>query len=313
MTIPPPTEFVTASDVATYVVCPEAFRLKNEGYRKRIPSPTSDEAQRSRAAWVESNELSAKLRRYTIYVYGLVVLIVLAVFASERQLASKFKLERSSRVAPVNPSGQSWTWDQLTIDPVVPAELLMIILLLGVLIFVWDLLDRRSRKLKKSAGLTEKSRVVGLRGSSTLASQELRSDTLALSARPHGMIQETDSLIPIEVFPTAKKVQDRHVAQLLVALRLVEEAQGAAPPYGILLIGKERRSIQLRYSDEKKRWLDDILRNMREILAGAPATPLPSFYKCRSCDLHEICQHSLFRAKQPDEAPDPALDDESNE
>jgi hypothetical protein len=69
------------------------------------------------------------------------------------------------------------------IDPQVPTEILILLLLLGALIFMWDLFDRQTKKIKSETGLSDKSEMVALRGSSYLQAKEYRSEKLGPSGR----------------------------------------------------------------------------------------------------------------------------------
>ena len=201
-----------------------------------------------------------------------------------------------------------------SIDPVVPNEILIILLILGVVIFVWDVFDRRSTKIRTSGGLSEKSEVVALRGSSYLPAKEYYSAKLNLSSRPHGLIREEGVIIPVDVNPLSRKIKDRHVIQMLAHLRLIEEAEGVKPPYGMLVMGPEARPVKIKNSEEKQAWLDRVLQEMNAIIAGAEAVADPVFYKCRSCDVRELCSFSVYdesRDRHPRQKHDSEPDEES--
>jgi len=187
------------------------------------------------------------------------------------------------------------------IDRVIPIEILVILIILGVIIFVWDLLMRQSNQLKTSGGLTEKSQLVAVSGSTKIPGRVYSSAELGLSSQPHSLIKEEGFLIPVDVVPSSKKVKDRHVVQMLVHMRLVETIEGKRPPYGILILGKEQRSVRIKNTDEKQSWLDDILGEMRSILGGVPAVAKPSYYKCKGCDVRDYCQQTPFKDFAPNE------------
>jgi CRISPR/Cas system-associated exonuclease Cas4 (RecB family) len=196
------------------------------------------------------------------------------------------------------------------LDPMIPNEILVLLLLLGVLIFIWDLLDRRSSQIRKTGGLGEKSEVVALKGSSYLPSREFVSSRLGISSRPHGLIREEGFIIPVDVNPLSKKIKDRHVVQMLVHLRLIEELEGTKPPYGILVMGPEARSVRIKNTDDKQRWLSTILDEMSSIVGGVPAIASPAFYKCRSCDVNVVCAQSAYK---PEPAHSPEVDPEDRD
>ncbi len=194
------------------------------------------------------------------------------------------------------------------IDRVIPIEILVILLILGVIIFVWDMLMRQSAKLKTAGGLGENSQLIAVVGSTRIPGRIYSSPKLGLSSQPHSLIKEDGFLIPVDVVPSSKKVKDRHVVQMLVHMRLVEEKEGKRPPYGILILGKEQRSVRIKNTDEKQSWLDDILGEMRSILGGVPAVAKPTYYKCKGCDVRAFCQQTPFKDFGNDEKP-PAEDE----
>ncbi len=167
----------------------------------------------------------------------------------------------------------------------------MLLLVLGLIIYLWDLFDRKSKSIRSNTGVAEQSEIISLRGGTHLPSKEYRSEKLGLISKPDALLKEEHSIIPIDVKPMTDKVRDRHVVALLVHMQLIEEKEGKRPPYGILLMGEKRRQVKIKNTEEKQRWLDSLLDEMRAICDGVPAVPAPSKFKCQNCDVHKICQH----------------------
>jgi hypothetical protein len=96
-----PKTIITAQEVATYVVCPEAWRLK-QLHRARKPSDIKDiEYKQQRRDWLSQLSFSVELRRYAKIVYILLVLVVIAVFISDQNKSSKFRRSLRERVQKV--------------------------------------------------------------------------------------------------------------------------------------------------------------------------------------------------------------------
>lgn len=178
--------------------------------------------------------------------------------------------------------------------PAIPAEILLLILVLGVLIFIWDLFDRRSKGIQEDAGLSTSSEVLAVAGSSYLPGKEYSSKELGLSGKPDALVREDGFIIPVDIKPMTQKVRDRHIVQLLAHLRLIEETEGVRPPYGILIMGKKGRVIHVKNTDDKQRWLQTLIDEMHSIMDGVPAVPAPAPLKCKSCDVRELCKHSAY-------------------
>ena len=184
---------------------------------------------------------------------------------------------------------------QLRTAQTIPPELLFLLLIVGIIIFLWDMFERRSSNIRKSGGLDEKSEVISIRGSSQLPAKEYTSFESGLTSMPDALSKEGGFIIPVSIKPMSKKVRDRHVVELLVHLKLIEEKEGKRPPYGILVLGPEGRSVKIKNSDDKQRWLESLLDEMRSIIDGVPAVPKPALYKCKSCDVRMHCNYSEYK------------------
>ncbi len=78
---------ISAAEVANYVVCPEAWRLKTtlRGAAERQETPRSEQSREARKAWVEQQDLSSKLRKYAKIAYLLLFALVITVFLWEHK------------------------------------------------------------------------------------------------------------------------------------------------------------------------------------------------------------------------------------
>ncbi len=273
---------ISANEVGNFVVCPESWRLKfveHESYRSGAEAKSVSEIRRE---WVQSQTLSSQLRYYARMVYYLLCLLTLIIFLFE---ARGFKF--SGKYSLLEPFAERIQG--------VPTNLLLLLLVLGVIIFVWDLLERRRQGIQRSMGFNEKADLIALRGSDQLPAQKLISEQLGVSAKPDALIKEGGFILPVDRKPLSKKIRDRHIAQLLVQLRLVEEKFSKRPPYGLLLLGPTMRSVRVKNSPEKQQWLDSILEEMRQILAGnKQAVATPELNKCKRCDVSSACSYSAF-------------------
>lgn len=169
-----------------------------------------------------------------------------------------------------------------------PERLLLSILLL-VFLLVLEHFIRSLESRRSESGLSKRSTAVSIDGGSTLPVRDYVSDIQGLAGRPDAVISENGFLIPVERKPLARKLRDRYVAQLLVYMRLIEEFEGKKPPYGYLILGSNCRKIRIENTPKRQAWLQKILDEMRDILAGQPATPTPHLSKCGKCDVRDFC------------------------
>jgi hypothetical protein len=98
-------KIISAEEIANYVVCAEAWRLKYLEKGKGQPAQRKDTGHALRKEWIETQELSAKLRSYAKTAYLLLVLLVIIVFLMEHQRTSQF-FHKKSPSSPEMPTAQ---------------------------------------------------------------------------------------------------------------------------------------------------------------------------------------------------------------
>jgi CRISPR/Cas system-associated exonuclease Cas4 (RecB family) len=272
---------IDINEIATYVVCPEAWRLKHLK-QKETPRFTQTaqarESKQLREEWTKKQDLSVILKKYSSRLY--LLLFALA--------GAAFLLDQKRIFDPLVSSENKTIQD-------IPFDIGVLLLILGTLIFVWDFIDRKFRQTIKGTGIPGKATIITLEGSAHLPVREYQSTDLGIMGKPNALIKENKEKIPVEIYPTSQNVQDRHIVRMVALLKLVEENEGQKPSHGILLLGKDSRKIIVKNTPERQRWLESILDEMRTILDGIPAIPSPSRYKCKFCDVNQICQHSAYK------------------
>jgi CRISPR/Cas system-associated exonuclease Cas4 (RecB family) len=180
-----------------------------------------------------------------------------------------------------------------------PQVVLLVILLVAIVI-VLDAISLFARKQRKKLGIEDKSPEVTIHGTRSLPPRLYVSDIQGLSGKPDAIISENGCIIPVERKPLARKIRDRHVAQLLVYMRLVEEFEGKKPPYGYLVLGANCRRVKIPNSDEKQAWLQKMIDEMRAIFTSAQAAvPAPHPRKCRKCNVRNACGHRVENPEEP--------------
>lgn len=256
---------ISAVEVASFVVCPEAWRLKSIEKTKVLPCNSSKQGSLLHQEWADrygnAVDLLWQIRLVTCLILTMILLFICIhdTFLSNNQIAN-FEIELLILLAIVI-TGAS--------------------VLKNTALFAW--------RKKSESGISTKSTTVGIEGHESLPVKNYVSTEQGLAGRPDALIQEGSFLIPVERKPLAKKIRDRHVAQLLVYLRLIEEAEGKRPPYGYLLLGPRCRRVKVHNSRQKQAWLEDKINAMRTILKGARATPAPQPSKCAKCPVRHAC------------------------
>jgi CRISPR-associated protein Cas4 len=149
--------------------------------------------------------------------------------------------------------------------------------------------------MRASTGLpVNKEKAISIDGASSYPAKEYISEAQGLAGRPDAVIIERGYFIPVERKPTVNKVRDRHIAQLLVYMRLVEEFEGKRPPYGYLIVGKNARKVKITNTEERQSWLGEHILQLKKI-ASKETLPIPNPHprKCQKCKVRNLC--SLYR------------------
>jgi CRISPR-associated protein Cas4 len=166
---------------------------------------------------------------------------------------------------------------------------LQMLLLLAGALWLMRIFGREQRKRHHGSGFTQSEVTLAIDSGVLLPEREYVSTKQGLAGKPDALVREAGIVIPVERKPLARKLRDRYVAQLLVYMRLVEEFEGTRPPHGYLLLGPNCRRIKVINSESKQRWVEQLIADMRLVLAGADPKPTPHPKKCERCDVRERC------------------------
>lgn len=169
--------------------------------------------------------------------------------------------------------------------------LLYSMLVMSTFIVVNDVL-RAIKKRESRTGLKpSQSLELSIDGSKKRQVRTYISEIQGISGRPDAVILENGYFIPVERKPIGNKVRDRHIAQLLVYMRLIEEFEGKKPPYGYLIVGKSARKVKIYNTSERQRWLSIQLNEMKQIVAEkTTAVAQPQKNKCAHCKVKNYCE-----------------------
>lgn len=266
---------ISADQIATYVVCPEAWRLK---YLEKNTETRNERGQKGaelKRAWVEKQDLSHQLKSYAKIAYLLLlILTIIAFLLDQRRLLEKIASKKIIKL----------------VDGSVPTEIVALLLILGLLIFMWDLFDRHSKRINKTQGLNEKSEILSVKGSGLLEPKEFYSKELNLVSKPDALIRESRILIPVDINPLTSNLRDRHIIRMITHLKLIEEVEGVKPPYGLIILGQDKIQHKIDNLEDKQTWLKALIQEMRSIENGIPAMASPAKAKCGHCDVKEFCK-----------------------
>ncbi|MBL7663162.1 hypothetical protein JNK13_10470 [bacterium] len=290
-----PERIIQAEELASYVVCPESWRLKNISGKKSYQTQQDsreNEVRNIRSEWFKTQSLSAELRRYAKVIYYLLVAVV-AVLMLWDSIQSNASTTQSRQLRDI------FSTLLHSRHSLISTEILLILLIVGVLIFIWDLIDRRRSVLQKSTGLDKHQNVLEMKNHEAVSGmREAKTYTdleRGLSGKPDALIEEHGYIIPAIIRPVSTKVRDRHAILLTALMALIESSDKKTPPYGLMLLGRELRPVKIKNSAEKVRWLDTILDEMRSIEAGVPAMATPQYQKCKHCDVNQDCKFSAYK------------------
>lgn len=111
-----------------------------------------------------------------------------------------------------------------------------------------------------------------------------------LVGRPDFVFREHGRLIPVEVKSSQapERPYRSHILQLAAYCLLIEEAEGAPPPYGV--IAYRGGHFRVEYSPALKRELLQVMEEMRETArSGAPPEGVFD-QRCARCGYNKLCK-----------------------
>jgi CRISPR/Cas system-associated exonuclease Cas4 (RecB family) len=270
---------ISASDISTYLFCPQCWLFGLT--LATTMQPTNQEKKRSQIAkqkrkqWFADQETYYKLNRYMRLLYFVFFFIFLILLL----LDSYFK------------GLVGFNFNQKLLSE---SDLIMILLASWAIIFIWDIFNRKSKKINQDSGLNTTPDIVSIKGSNKIPVKTFYSKKLNLTGAPDALISEKNRLIPIEIKSKALKVQDRHIMSMTAYLRLIEENTGKKPPYGILILGNNKRNIRILNTPERQEELTNLLQEMSLVLAGVKdVLAAPTHYKCKNCIYSVTCPKKL--------------------
>lgn len=179
------------------------------------------------------------------------------------------------------------------------SSIVLAVVLLVMIIIVLDAISMYAAKKRESIGMESMKDAIKNTDEkhSPRGGKYYISDKQLLSGSPDAVINEDGFFIPVMRKPMTKKIKDRHIAQMLVYMRLIEEFEGKKPPYGYLILGAKCRRTKIYNSDEKQEWLQGMLDKMHKILEeGEDAIAKPQPGKCGSCHVKASCK-SAYKEK----------------
>lgn len=263
------------NEVSTYLVCPEAWRLQYLVGEEAKDSVVKEESIKQREDWKKStSEFNDLFMSLKVIIFIGIFLVVAVIFVDNLSGIPGLNNSRLAQGYQLSSDGKTE----------VLSEVLLLLVLLGILVFVWEKINKRRKDLLSNVGLGQKILEVK-------ESDKFYYDSdLSLRSRPDAVLRDEQGfLIPILRRPNGKKVKDRHVAEIIFHLICIEKAEGQPSPYGIIILGKESRQVQIVFSEERKSWIKSIIAEMSGIIEGKKAVPSPGKYKCINCEVKEAC------------------------
>lgn len=258
---------ISAVEVSTFVVCPEAWRIKTFSKTKQQQSAAACEGSDLHRQWAERyGEVIDLLWRTKLVICLIVIMIVLFLYGQDHYF--QYRLMNNFQV-----------------------ELIILSLLILIGLIVIRKISAVTVQKGQASGIDVKSTTVAIEGHNSLPVKDYVSYQQGLAGRPDAVILENGFYIPVERKPLAKKLRDRHIAQLLVYMRLIEEFEGNRPPYGYLILGPKCRRVKVYNSTSKQTWLQERLNVMNAILSGQKAIATPQLNKCARCEVCRECLH----------------------
>lgn len=162
------------------------------------------------------------------------------------------------------------------------------LLLIGLLL-LWA-----ADRLRRRAGVPKGRIIYADTGAWQECPQPLYAASLNLTGKPDYLIKRLGHVIPVEVKTCRAPTEPypSHVLQLAAYCRLVEEAYGRRPPYG--LIHYPERTFSVRYTPALEARLLETMAQMRKVgRSSQVARNHHDLLRCRHCGFAEYCDQRL--------------------
>ena len=152
-----------------------------------------------------------------------------------------------------------------------------------------------SQRVRRATGLPRGRIIYSDTGAWQRNEQALFSRRHRITGRPDYLIQDNNTIVPVEVKSgnAPSSPREGHVLQLAAYCLLVEESLATRPVYGIIKYADKQFAID--YTDQLK---EELLRVIEEMRAGAntPTGPHRSHQdprRCANCGLGAACDERL--------------------
>ena len=152
-----------------------------------------------------------------------------------------------------------------------------------------------SVRLRRLHGLPQGRVIYADTGGRELRPKRLYSERFDLSGKPDYLVATRQGLVPVEVKPerTDTEPRESHLLQVLAYCLLIEEAEGKAPPYGLLRYRTE--TFKVDYNSDTRAYLIGVIEEMRRTREQDEvhrSHQQPG--RCRGCAYREVCEESLW-------------------
>lgn len=259
---------VAAEELAEYIVCPEAWRLRRSNAVELKLNERSIQGITAKVDWLDGVKQSTVLVKYQKIIFFALLALTSIVFIIEF----------------ARPAGRSWINLAKTTGYSVPEELVYLLLMFGTIITLWRILIHRRDLLVQKTGMTGEIE----------KTKNLYSEKLELSSSPDSIVLDGGTKIPVDVYPMAKKVRDRHITRLIGHLIILKDLEGEAPPHGTLLMGEDKREVKISLNSKRE---EDFFKDFAELknsILTDKVIPSPDYYKCRNCDFFNVCKFAIL-------------------
>ncbi len=123
----------------------------------------------------------------------------------------------------------------------------------------------------------------------------LYSARYGLTGTPDYIVETSRGLVPLEVKPARNEAEphESHLLQVLAYCLLLEESEGACPPYGLLRYAND--TFKVDYNKETRECIIGVIHEMRNTAAQSEVhRSHQSAGRCRACAYRSICDEALW-------------------
>ncbi len=127
---------------------------------------------------------------------------------------------------------------------------------------------------------------------------EFRPQPQSPSGREREELSTCQEIVPVEFKSGEPKDDIRDKVQLCAQALCLEEMMNATVSHGAFFYGKIRRRVQVEIDSDLRKQTEEVIADVRELIANKQTPPADYSAKCRNCSLESVCMPKAMNERK---------------